>query len=146
MFGIINSSVSINSPNNPGCVAQHKMIQKNLEIKTKIIKGLMFHLRKRSTDDIHFFSKNSSLFSELLFMQLELNPLYTWNQLHVSEQILTNPQISINSSVIRHFSFGKFCFNLSFLFLYHREFANIFSSNINKRLSELRGLYWERLI
>lgn len=101
MFGIINSSVSINSPNNPGCVAQHKMIQKNLEIKTKIIKGLMFHLRKRSTDDIHFFSKNSSLFSELLFMQLELNPLYTWNQLHVSEQILTNPQISINSSVIR---------------------------------------------
>lgn len=77
MFGIINSSVSINSPNNPGCVAQHKMIQKNLEIKTKIIKGLMFHLRKRSTDDIHFFSKNSSLFSELLFMQLELNPLYT---------------------------------------------------------------------
>lgn len=101
MFGIINSSVSINSPNNPGCVAQHKMIQKNLEIKTKIIKRLMFHLRKRSTDDIHFFSKNSSLFSELLFMQLELNPLYTWNQLHVSEQILTNPQISINSSVIR---------------------------------------------
>lgn len=101
MFGIINTSVSINSPNNPGCVAQHKMIQKNLEIKTKIIKGLMFHLRKRSTDDIHFFSKNSSLFSELLFMQLELNPLYTWNQLHVSEQILTNPQISINSSVIR---------------------------------------------
>lgn len=101
MFGIINSSVSINSPNNPGCVPQHKMIQKNLEIKTKIIKGLMFHLRKRSTDDIHFFSKNSSLFSELLFMQLELNPLYTWNQLHVSEQILTNPQISINSSVIR---------------------------------------------
>jgi len=101
MFGIINSSVSINSPNNPGCVAQHKMIQKNLEIKTKIIKGLMFHLRKHSTDDIHFFSKNSSLFSELLFMQLELNPLYTWNQLHVSEQILTNPQISINSSVIR---------------------------------------------
>lgn len=101
MFGIINSSVSINSPNNPGCVAQHKMIQKNLEIKTKIIKVLMFHLRKHSTDDIHFFSKNSSLFSELLFMQLELNPLYTWNQLHVSEQILTNPQISINSSVIR---------------------------------------------
>lgn len=101
MFGIINTSVSINSPNNPGCVAQHKMIQKNLEIKTKIIKWLMFHLRKRSTDDIHFFSKNSSLFSELLFMQLELNPLYTWNQLHVSEQILTNPQISINSSVIR---------------------------------------------
>lgn len=101
MFGIINSSVSINSPNNPGCVAQHKMIQKNLEIKTKIIKGLMFHLRKHSTDDIHFFSKNSSLFSELLFMQLELNPLYTWNQLHVSEQILTSPQISINSSVIR---------------------------------------------
>lgn len=101
MFGIINSSVSINSPNNPGCVPQHKMIQKNLEIKTKIIKGLMFHLRKHSTDDIHFFSKNSSLFSELLFMQLELNPLYTWNQLHVSEQILTNPQISINSSVIR---------------------------------------------